>query len=63
MRERAVDAPALTAKFRFFEELLSEHLVQGFDPAIQYAIGGLRATPGMAPFLNTSMAKPCVACF
>ncbi|MDQ2712630.1 MAG: helix-turn-helix domain-containing protein [Acidobacteriota bacterium] len=42
LRERLLDASTPESKFRVFEELLSEHFAPIFDPAIQYAIGGLR---------------------
>ena len=43
LRERLLEAATPTAKFRVLEDLLSLHFAPVFDPAIQYAIGGLRA--------------------
>jgi AraC-like DNA-binding protein len=41
LRERLLDAPTPTSKFRVLEEVLSEHFAPKFDPAIQYAMAAL----------------------
>jgi AraC-like DNA-binding protein len=42
LRERLLHAPTPASKFNAFEEVLHEHLVPEFDPAIQYAIAALQ---------------------
>jgi AraC-like DNA-binding protein len=43
LRERLLEAATPAAKFRVLEDLLTLHFAPIFDPAIVYAIGGLRA--------------------
>jgi AraC-like DNA-binding protein len=43
LRERLLDAPTPASKFRVLEEVLLKHLAVRFDPAIEYAVGALRA--------------------
>lgn len=43
LRERLLDVSTPAAKFRVFEETLTEHLAPKFDPALQYALAALRA--------------------
>jgi AraC-like DNA-binding protein len=41
LRERLLDAPTPQARFAVLEEMLLEHIDQGFDPAVAWAIGAL----------------------